>query len=304
MANPKLSLFLSPISCEKCFPFDSCPVRSIMQPLSSWHLLLLLFITSSIADWSLDSPSEGGGLDEPASQLRLDGNLIVPNAVTDGFSTGTTDGVPNLAQVPQDENVAGVSNVGNDLSTFEVASGCSSPSSPGKKRHRVRRGDSTSCPSGYSPSQFKKPTEPDPETKKAPSANASPRKFIPKLSPEAEHLSRVFLPKESRPMEDDYTCRKEGFLIAVCAREDSELQGQSSVSFVNFLDPCFPCTSFFLTPPFPPPPQPARHHNNKIFRLYLRGCMDLDEEEETGKWLRYRRLTTTQFPNSDLVPPY
>lgn len=230
-----------------------------MQPLSSWHLLLLLFITSSLADWSLDSPWEGGGSDEPASQLRLDGNPIVPNAVTDEFSTGTTDGVPNYAQVSQDENVGGESNVGNEPSTVEVASGCSPPSSPGKRRRRVRRGDPTSCPSGFTfentPSQFKKPTEPgrqqtppteDPGTKKAPSANASPRKFIPKLSPEAEHLSGVFLPKENRPHEDDYTCRKAGFNIAVCAHDDSGLQDQSGSSFVNFLDPCFPCTSLFL----------------------------------------------------------
>lgn len=230
-----------------------------MQRKSSWHFLLLLFVTSSIADWSLDSPSVGGGLDDPALQLRLDWNS---NGVPDEYPTSTTNGVLDLAQEPQDENVGGVKSIGKD--PFEVASGCSPPP-PGRKRRRVRRGDPTSCPSGYTfqntPSQFKEPTEPgrqktpttNPGTKKAPSANASPRIFIPKLSPEAEHLSKVFLPKENRPQEDDYTCRKQGYYIPVCAHGDSESLGLMSGSYVNYLDPCYPCTPLFLFPlPLPP----------------------------------------------------
>lgn len=227
-----------------------------MQPLSSWHLLLLLFITSALADSSLDSPSGGGGLDDPALQLRLDGNPIVSNAVTDDFSTSTTDAVPSLAQVPQDGNAEGITTVGKDTSTFEVAGGCSSPP-PGKKLRRVRRDDSTSCSSGYTfpntPSQFKEPPRADPETKKTPSANASPRKFIPKLPPEAEELAKVFLPKGSRPQADDYTCRKQGYYIPVCAHDDSELLGLTTTGYVNYLDPCYPCTSFFFFYSFPFP---------------------------------------------------
>lgn len=227
-----------------------------MQLPSSWHFLLL-FVTSSIADWSLDSPSAAGSLDDPALQLRLDWNS---NGITDGSPTSTIDGVPTFARVPQDENVGGVENVGED--PFEVASGCSPPP-PGKRRRRVRRGDPTLCSSGYSfqntPSQFKETTEQrrqqkpttNPGTKKAPSANASPRRFVPQLSPEAEHLSKVFLPQENRPQSDDYTCRKEGYYIPVCAHEDSESLGLMGARYVNFLDPCYPCTSLFLFPPSP-----------------------------------------------------
>lgn len=240
----------------------------MLQALSSWHLVLFLFITSSLADWSLDSPSggAGGGLDDPALQLRFDANPVVPSTVTDDFSTSEADaGVLNdLAQVSQDGNIGEVANVGIDPPTFQIASsGCSPPSSPpGKKRRRVRRGsDSTACPAGdmfkNTPSQFKfkqpaaepgkqqTPTA-DPGSKTPPSANASPRKFIPKLSPEAEHLSRIFLPKENRPREDDYTCRKEGYYTPVCAHDNSEMLGQMNGGFVNFLDPCLPGKYPFL----------------------------------------------------------
>lgn len=243
------------------------------QALSSWHyLVLFLVITSSLADWSLDSPSGGpGGLDDPALQLRFDANPIVPSTVTvtDGFSTTSgADGVLNLAQVSQDGNIGEVANVGIDPPpTFEIASSRCSPPSPGKKRRRVRRGnDSTACSAGdmfkNSPSQFKQPAaEPgkeqtptaDPGSKKTPpSANASPRRFIPKLSPEAEHLSRIFLPQENRPREDDYTCRKQGYYIPVCALDDSEKLGQMNGGFVNYLDPCLPGTYilciYFISP--------------------------------------------------------
>lgn len=231
----------------------------MLQALSSWHLVLFLFITSSLADWSLDSPSEGpGGLDDPALQLRFDANPIVDSTVTDDFSTTGSDGVLNLAQVSQDGNgnIGEVANVGVDSPTSEIASSACSPPSPGKKRRRVRRGnDSTACSAGdmfkNTPSQFKQPAAKpgkqqtptaDPGSKSPPSANASPRKFIPKLSPEAEHLSRIFLPKENRPREDDYTCRKEGYYIPVCALDDSEMLGQMNGGFVNFLDPCLPGT--------------------------------------------------------------
>lgn len=268
----------------------------MLQALSSWHLVLFLFITSSLADWSLDSPSGGeGGLDDPASQLRLDANPIVPNSVTDDFSTSGVDGVLNLAQVSHDGNIGEVANVGIDPSTFEIAgSGCSPPS-PDKKRRRVRRGDdSTACSAGdmfkNTPSQFKQPAaEPgkkqtptaDPGSKTPPSANASPRKFIPKLSPEAEHLSSIFLPKENRPREDEYICRKQGYYIPVCARDASELSGQMNGGFANFLDPCLPGTSFvFVLSPSPwatPSPPPA----SQLFLLYLYGRMNPEEKEQS-----------------------
>lgn len=236
-------------------------VESTMKPLSSWRCFLLLaFITSSLADWNLDSSSGGGGLDDEVFQLFLDGNPIAPNAVTDEFSTSTTDGVPNLAQVPQDGNVEGISKVGKDPSTLEVASGCYPPS-PGMKRRRVRRGDSAMCSAGdtfkNTPSQFTQPgtqnipPSVDPGTKRPPSANASPRRFIPKLDPETEQLSRVFLPKGNRPRQDDYFCRKQGYYIAVCAHQDFEILGQNSGGYVNFLDPCTPRTHFFISPPSP-----------------------------------------------------
>lgn len=232
----------------------------MLQPLSSWHLLLFLFITSSsLADWSLDSPYGGaGGLDESASQLRLDRNPIVPNTVTDDFSTSGTDGgVLDLAQVPQVGNIGGLpADLGMDPLAFEVASPCSPPS-PGKKRRRVRRDE---CSAGDMfkniPSQFREPAKPakprkeqtptaNPGSNTPPSANASPRKFIPVLGPEAKHLSRIFLPDNLRPSEDDYTCRKEGYYIPVCAQDRLELLGRTSGgAFVNFLDPCFTGKSF------------------------------------------------------------
>lgn len=240
----------------------------MLQALSLWHLGLFLFVTSSLADWTLDSPPAGGvggGLEDPASQLRFDANPIVPSTVTDDFSTTGVEGVLNLAQVSQqdDGNIGDVaSNVGIDPSTFESASSSCSPPSPGKKRRRIRRGDdstSTACSAGdmfkNTPSQFKQPAAAPPGKKQPPtanpgstrkktppSANASPRIFIPKLSPEAEQLSRVFLPKEYRPREDDYTCRKEGYYIPVCALDDIENLGQTTGGFVNYLDPCLPGT--------------------------------------------------------------
>lgn len=243
-------------------------------------MLLFLFINSSLGDWSLDSPSGGaGGLDDLDLQLPLDVNPIVPNAVTDDFSTSGIEGAITLAQVPQDGNIGEVANLGMNPSTFEVTSSRCSPPSPGKKRRRVRRGDdSTECSAGdmfkNTPSQFKTPAKPaepgkqqeqqtptaNPGSKTPPSANASPRKFIPKLPPEAEELSRIFLPKENRPQEDYYTCRKEGYYIPVCARDDSELLGQMNGGFVNFLDPCSPGTSFFqfYFPFLIPHPQPVK----------------------------------------------
>lgn len=235
----------------------------MLQRLSAWHLLLFLFINSSLGDWSLDSPSGGAeGLDDPALQPPLDGNPIVPDAVTDDFSTRGIDGALTLAQVLQGEDIGEVPNLGLNPSIFEVASSHCSPPSSGRKRRRVKRGDdSTECSAGdmfqNTPSQFKipaKPAEPgkqrqqtptaNPGSKTPPSANASPRRFIPKLSPEAEHLSSIFLPKENRPQEDDYTCRKTGYYIPVCAYDDSELLGQMNGGFVNYLDPCSPGTCF------------------------------------------------------------
>lgn len=273
----------------------------MLQPLSSWHLLLFLFITSSsLADWSLDSPYGGaGGLDESASQLRLDKNPIVSNTVTDDFSTSGTDGGGlNLAQVPQVGNIGGLpADLGIDPPAFKVASPCSRPS-PGKKRRRVRRDE---CSAGDMfkniPSQFKEPAKPrkeqtptaNPGSNTPPSANASPRKFIPVLDPEAKHLSRIFLPDHLRPSEDDYTCRKEGYYIPVCAQGSSELLGRTSGdAFVNFLDPCFPCKSFcFLFYPFHS--SAPKHHNNRMFLLYLCGCMNPESVQI---------LTNTQLPDS------
>lgn len=237
----------------------------MLQALSSWHLLLFLFITSSLADWTLDSPTGGaGGLDDPALQLPFDTNPILPSAMIEDFPTTRADGVLNLAKVSQqDGDMGDVANVvGTDPSIFESASSsCSPPSSQGKKRRRVKRGgDSTACSAGdmykNTPSQFKQPApEHRPEarkkepptrnigsTKTPTSANASPRKFIPQLDPEAEELSRVFLPQENRPREDDYTCRKEGYYIPVCALNDVETLDQTNGGFVNFLDPCLPGT--------------------------------------------------------------
>lgn len=239
----------------------------MLQVLSLWHLLLFAFVTSSLADWTLDSPTGGaGGLDDPALQLRLDANPILPSTVTDDFSTAGVDGVLNLAKISQQHgNMGEVANVlGTDPSTFESASSSCSPlSSPGKKRRRVRRGDdSTACSAGdmfkNTPSQFKQPgAEPGKKqpptanpgsTKTPPSANASPRIFIPKLDPIAEELSRIFLPKENRPSEDDYTCRKQGYYIPVCPLDDV----QSNGGYVNFLDPCLPGTYvlcfYFISP--------------------------------------------------------
>ena len=88
-----------------------------------WHLVLFLFVTSSLADWTLDSPT--GGARGPALQLRFDANPIVPSTtVTDDFSTTGADGVLNLAQVSQDNgNMREIANVvGTDPSTFESAS--------------------------------------------------------------------------------------------------------------------------------------------------------------------------------------
>lgn len=229
----------------------------MLQSLSSWRLVLFLFITSSLAYRSLDSLSGGaGGFEDPTSQLRLDVKPIVPNTVNDDFSTSGTDGILNLAQAPpQDGNIGEVDNVGMDPSTFQEASSLCSPPSPGKKRRRLRRGDDSSvCSAGdmfkNTPSQFKEPGKQQtptaaPGSKTPPSANASPRRFIPKLSPEADHLSRIFLPKENRPREDEYTCRKEGYYIPVCAHADAELQSQLNGGFVNFIDPCLPGTPFF-----------------------------------------------------------
>lgn len=288
----------------------SRPNATMLQALSLWHLVLFLFIASSLADWSLDSPSGGeGGLDDPASQLRLDANPIVPNTVTDEFSTSGVDGVLNLAQVSHDGNIGEVANVGIDPSTFDLASsGCSPPSS-GKKRRPVRRGDdSTACSAGdmfkNTPSQFKQPAaEPgkqqtptaDPGSKTPPSANASPRKFIPKLSPEAEHLSRIFLPKENRPREDEYTCRKGGYYIPVCAHDDSELPGQMNGGFVNFLDPCLPGTSFvFVLSPSPPPA-------SQMLLLYLYGRMNPEEKEQRMDVPETNRYTASRFTACPLL---
>lgn len=285
----------------------------MLPSLSSWHLVLFLFITSSLADWSLDSPSGGaGGIDDPASQLRLDANPIVPNTVTDDFSTSGVDGVLNLAQVSQDGKIGEVANIGIDSSTFEIASSGCSPPSPGKKRRRVRRGnDSTACSAGdmfkNTPSQFKQPSaDPgkqqtptaDPGSKTPPSANASPRKFIPKLSPEAEHLSRIFLPKENRPREDDYTCRKEGYYIPVCARDGLELMGQMNGGFVNFLDPCLPGTSFvfvFFPSSWPHPllPQPVK------FSCYI--STDAWIQKRKSKAWMYQWLIDIQLPDPPLA---
>ena len=181
---------------KQCFPLDfSRPNPIMLQAFSLWHLVLFLFVTSSLADWTLDSPT--GGARGPALQLRFDANPIVPSTtVTDDFSTTGADGVLNLAQVSQDDgNMGEIANVvGIDPFTFESASSSCSPPSPGKKRRRVRRGDdSTACSAGdmykSTPSQFKQPAaEPGKKqpptanpgsTKTSPSANASPRKFIP-----------------------------------------------------------------------------------------------------------------------------
>lgn len=280
----------------------------MLQPLLLWHLLLfLLYITSpSLADWSLDSSGGGGagagGLDDPALQLRLDRNPIVANTVTDDFSTsGTTDGgVLNFEQVPpENANIGEVPanvDLGMDPSAFEVvASSRCFPPSAGKKRRRrqrvvIRRGDdSTECSAGdmfkNTPSQFKKPPgkeqqtpTADPGSKTPPSANASPRKFIPKLVPEAEELTRIFLPKDNRPSEDHSTCRKEGYSIPVCAHDDSKSLGRLSGGYANFLDPCYPGTSLFLflfifsLPLAPPTPSsaPKASQQSNVLTISLR----------------------------------
>ncbi len=214
-----------------------------MQPLSAW---VFLFIASSLADWTLNSPSGVSVDGDPVLQSPPEGNTINNYPVTNELPTSTTDGVINLAQVPLDQN-NGLANMAAEPSTFEIANGCS-PQQPGKKR-RTRRdgemcapGDSLKNPNN-NPSQLTDSHPKNPKTREAPSANASPRRYIPPLDPEAKQLLPLFLPKQSWPSEDDSVCREGGYRTPVCAPQSADDMGvSSSYDFVNFLDPCSPCT--------------------------------------------------------------
>ena len=57
---------------------------------------------------------------------------------------------------------------------------------------------------------------------------------------------------------------------------------------------------FSLNPPFPQPPW---HHINQIFRLYLYGCIDVDEEKEKQEILEIPEINNYAVPQFGSCPP-